>query len=152
MPLAEYSLHGDIAVIRFNNPPMNTLALAMRTEVYELLETAIADPAVKAIVVTGGGRAYCSGAEIREFNTPKTTTFPMSRDLIAAFEESLKPVIAACNGPAVGVGATMQLAMDIRLASAEARYGFVFARHAGERRRGGEALLQPPPHRRRRRR
>ncbi len=121
MPLAEYSLHGDIAVIRFNNPPMNTLALAMRTEVYELLETAIADPAVKAIVVTGGGRAYCSGAEIREFNTPKTTTFPMSRDLIAAFEESLKPVIAAIHGVAMGGGLENAMGCHYRVALAGAQ-------------------------------
>ena len=121
MALTDYSLHGDIAVIRFNNPPMNTLALAMRTEVHEHVKTAVADPAVKAIVITGGGRAYCSGAEIREFNTPKTTTFPMSKDLIAAFEESPKPVIAAIHGVAMGGGLENALGCHYRVALAGAQ-------------------------------
>ena len=73
-----------IAVIRFNNPPMNTLAHTLRSGVLGELQRAIADATVKAIVLIGGGRAFCSGAEIREFNTPKAAISPNSRELIAA--------------------------------------------------------------------
>ncbi|HEX5264136.1 MAG TPA: crotonase/enoyl-CoA hydratase family protein, partial [Phenylobacterium sp.] len=102
------------------------------------------DDAVRCVIVTGAGRAFCAGADLSggadtfdyearggEAMAARTRD-GAQRDggglLTLRIYESLKPVIAAVNGAAVGVGATMQLAMDIRLASTEARYGFVFAR------------------------
>ncbi len=117
MSLAEYSLHGAVAVIKFNNPPMNTLALAMRTEVHAHLLAAAAHPAGNAIVLIGGGRVFCAGAEIREFNTPKPTTFPRSSDLIAAYEASSKPVIAAIHGVAMGGGLEAAMGCHYRVAA-----------------------------------
>lgn len=117
MSSATYSLHGDIAVISLANPPMNTLAHPMRIAMHDLLQKAAADAAVRAIVLTGGGRAFCSGAEIREFNTPAANEFPNSRDLVAAFEHCAKPVVAAIHGAAMGGGLEVALACHYRVAS-----------------------------------
>lgn len=106
-----------IAVIRFNNPPMNTLAHTLRSGVLGELQRAIADATVKAIVLIGGGRAFCSGAEIREFNTPKAAISPNSRELIAAVEASPKPVIAALHGVAMGGGLELAMGCHWRVAS-----------------------------------
>jgi 3-hydroxyacyl-CoA dehydrogenase len=121
MSAAEYSLHGDVAVIRFNNPPMNTLAHAMRVAVVEHLQGAIADAAARSIVLIGGGRAFCSGAEIREFNTPKALASPNTREVIAAIEVSPKPVIAAIHGVAMGGGLEFAMGCHYRVASAGAQ-------------------------------
>jgi 3-hydroxyacyl-CoA dehydrogenase len=117
MSTADYSLHGDIAVISLANPPMNTLALPMRIDMHNLLQKAGADASVKAIVLTGSGRAFCAGAEIREFNTPAANEFPNSRDLVAAFENSPKPVVAAIHGAAMGGGFEVTLACHYRVAA-----------------------------------
>jgi 3-hydroxyacyl-CoA dehydrogenase len=114
---AEYSVHGATAVIRFDNPPMNTLAHALRQAVMEHLANAAADPAVRAIVLTGGGRAFCSGAEIREFNTPKAVASPNLREIIAAIEASGKPVVAAIHGVAMGGGLELALGCHWRVAA-----------------------------------
>ena len=121
MPTAEYSLHGDIAVIRLNNPPMNTLSHAMRSAMHDLLQKAVADPTVKAVVLTGGGRAFCSGAEIREFNTPAGIAAPNLLDLIAALESCPKPVVAAIHGVAMGGGLEVTMACHYRLATIAAQ-------------------------------
>ena len=71
MSKADYSQQGAVAVIRLANPPMNTMAHDMRIAMHDLLQKAAQDPAIKAIVLTGSGRAFCAGAEIREFNTPE---------------------------------------------------------------------------------
>ena len=117
MSTAEYSLHGDIAVIRLSNPPLNTLAHQMRIAMHDLLQKAVADASVKAIVLTGGGRAFCAGAEIREFNTPVANEFPNSRDLVAALENCTKPVVAAIHGAAMGGGLEASLACHYRVAA-----------------------------------
>jgi 3-hydroxyacyl-CoA dehydrogenase len=117
MSAADYSVHGAIAVIRFDNPPMNTLAHAMREAVVGHLAKALADAAVSAVVLTGGGRAFCSGAEIREFNTPKSVASPSVRDIIAAIEASPKPVVAAIHGVAMGGGLELALGCHWRVAA-----------------------------------
>jgi 3-hydroxyacyl-CoA dehydrogenase len=117
MPTAEYAPHGDVAVIRLTNPPMNTLSHAMRTAIYDLLQKAVDDPAVKAVVLTGGGRAFCSGAEIREFNTPAATAAPGLLDLLAALESCSKPLVAAIHGVAMGGGLEVTLACHYRVAA-----------------------------------
>jgi 3-hydroxyacyl-CoA dehydrogenase len=117
MSAADYSVHGATAVIRFDNPPMNTLAHGLRRAVMEQLARATADAAVKAVVLTGGGRAFCSGAEIREFNTPKAVASPALREIIAAIEASAKPVVAAIHGVAMGGGLELALGCHYRAAS-----------------------------------
>ncbi len=117
MNAAKYSVRGAVAAITFHNPPMNTLALAMRLAVLERVRQAIGDPMVKSIVLTGGGRAFCAGAEIREFNTPAALASPTSRELMAAIEASSKPVVAAIHGAAMGGGLELAMCCHYRVAS-----------------------------------
>ncbi len=117
MSTAHYSTQGAVAAIGFNNPPMNTLGHALRVAVREALQRAIDDPAVKAIVLNGGGRGFSSGAEIREFNTPAAIASPNLRELIAAIEASPKPVVAAIHGFAMGGGLELSLGCHYRVAS-----------------------------------
>jgi 3-hydroxyacyl-CoA dehydrogenase len=121
MSAAEYFTRGPVAVIGFNNPPMNTFAHALRVAVREALQKAVADPAVTAIVLNGGGRGFSSGAEIREFNTPAAAASPNLRELIAAIEASRKPVIAAIHGFAMGGGLELALGCHYRVASPGAK-------------------------------
>jgi enoyl-CoA hydratase/carnithine racemase len=109
----------------------------MGAELIEAFDRADADDAVRVIVVTGAGRGFCAGADLASGGDTfdfagREPEQEVHRDGAGRFTlrvfESLKPVIAAINGPAVGVGATMTLPMDIRLASEDARIGFVFAR------------------------
>lgn len=132
-----------IATITLNRPDkMNAYTRMMGQEIMAAMDDIDADDAVRAVIFTGAGdRAFCAGADLTPeggghvFSDPTEVadlSDPKVRDggglLTLRLFESKKPLISACNGVAVGVGATMQLAMDIRLASATARYGFVFAR------------------------
>jgi enoyl-CoA hydratase/carnithine racemase len=138
-----------ILTLTLNRPDkLNAYTGLMQHEMVEALARANADDSVRAIVVTGAGRAFCAGADISEgaagFDFSESGdagaraagaidwSDERIRDsggrLTLALFQCLKPVIAAVNGAAVGVGATMQLAMDIRIASETARFGFVFAR------------------------
>lgn len=133
-----YRVEDRIATITLNRPDkLNAFTRLMMTEMIHAFDRVNADDDVRAVVVTGGGRAFCAGADLAS----RGATFDHSeseagaaghRDggglLTLAIFNCLKPVISACNGAAVGIGATMQCAMDIRLASEQARYGFVFAR------------------------
>src|SRR5262250_1814600 len=93
-----------------------------------------ADDAVRAVIVTGAGRAFCAGADLGggggTFDTGRATAVPRDGGgrITLRIYECRKPLIAAINGAAVGVGATMTLPMDVRIASEQARFGFVFAR------------------------
>jgi len=132
-----------IATITLNRPDkMNAYTRTMGEEIMAAMDDIDADDAVRAVIFTGSGeRAFCAGADLtpenggQVFSDPTEVSDlsdPKVRDggglLTLRLFESKKPLISACNGVAVGVGATMQLAMDIRLASSTARYGFVFAR------------------------
>jgi enoyl-CoA hydratase/carnithine racemase len=130
-----------ILTITLNRPDkLNAFTGTMMTEMVDALKKAGEDDEVRVIVVTGAGRAFCAGADLSAgastFDRASTSKLDWSderiRDgggiLTLAIFECLKPVIAAVNGPAVGIGATMQLAMDIRIASDTARFGFVFSR------------------------
>jgi enoyl-CoA hydratase/carnithine racemase len=138
-----YEVVDGIATITLHRPDkMNAFTRTMMAEIIEAFDRSDGDDGVRAVIVTGHGeRAFCAGADLtpggggQVFSTPGTEADLSSdevRDgggrLTLRIFNSTKPVIAACNGAAVGVGATMQLAMDIRLASDNARYGFVFAR------------------------
>jgi enoyl-CoA hydratase/carnithine racemase len=132
-----------IATITLNRPDkMNAYTRTMGQEIMAAMDDIDSDDAVRAVIFTGAGdRAFCAGADLTPeggghvFSDPTQVddlSDPRVRDggglLTLRLFESTKPLISACNGVAVGVGATMQLAMDIRLASETARYGFVFAR------------------------
>lgn len=132
-----------IATITLNRPDkMNAYTRTMGAEIIAAMDDIDADDSVRAVIVTGAGeRAFCAGADLTPEGGGHVFSDPTQVDdlsdervrdggglLTLRLFESKKPLISACNGVAVGVGATMQLAMDIRLASETARYGFVFAR------------------------
>lgn len=147
----DYSVADGIATITLNRPDkLNAFTGVMMAEMIDAFDRIDADDAVRCVIVTGAGRAFCAGADLsagaktfdydQRTDRPekgggaKTLTYDMeeARDgggrLTLRIFRCLKPVIAAVNGAAVGVGSTMQLPMDIRLASESARFGFVFAR------------------------
>jgi enoyl-CoA hydratase/carnithine racemase len=131
-------LEDGILTITLNRPDrLNAWTETMARELMEAFDRADAEDEVRAVVITGAGRAFCAGADLERggetFDWRSREGAPaVPRDnggqLTLRIFESTKPVIAAVNGPAVGVGATMTLPMDIRLAGQEARFGFVFVR------------------------
>jgi len=137
-------IEDGIATITLNRPDrMNAFTLQMMEELIAAFDKTDADDTVRAVIVTGAGKAFCAGADLSggadtfdykemQENAPDSLANGINRDgggmVSLRIFRSLKPVIGAINGAAVGVGATMSLAMDIRLASETARYGFVFAR------------------------
>ncbi|MFM8941188.1 MAG: crotonase/enoyl-CoA hydratase family protein [Phenylobacterium sp.] len=134
-----------IATLTLNRPDkLNAFNTQMMQEMIAAFDQTDADDSVRVVIVTGAGRAFCAGADLSagaatfDYSTrggqdkEARTVEGVQRDggglLTLRIYDSLKPVIAAVNGPAVGVGVTMQLAMDIRMASTDAKYGFVFSR------------------------
>ncbi|MEZ5938294.1 MAG: crotonase/enoyl-CoA hydratase family protein [Hyphomonadaceae bacterium] len=132
-----------IAIATFNRPDkMNTFNYYMMHDLLNLFDVTDADDSIKAVIVTGSGRAFCAGADLGSggdtFSKKSTDADNeiiingIRRDgggrCVLRIYRSLKPVIAAVNGAAVGVGVTMQLPMDIRMASTKSKFGFVFAR------------------------
>ncbi len=148
----DYSVRDGILTLTLNRPEqLNAFTVTMANELVAAFGRASADDTVRAIVVTGSGRAFCAGMDLSvpgnvfgldETQTPTLTDLHQRLDDPAIFAgvrdtggrvtlaiyECSKPVIAAINGPAVGIGATMTLAMDIRLASEKAKIGFVFGK------------------------
>jgi len=126
-----------VCTITLHRPEqLNAFTTTMLRELIEAFERTDADDAVRVVVVTGAGRGFCAGADLssgggtfdyREPGGPRAHRDGGGLVTLRIFE-SKKPVIAAINGPAVGVGATMTLPMDVRIASTSARFGFVFAR------------------------
>lgn len=113
---AEYQVHGAVAVITLNNPPVNGMGLATRTAAVAGIERALADVAVKAIVITGAGKAFSGGADIREFNSPKALAEPSLHTFIATAESSTKPVVAAIHTICMGGGLELSLGCHYRVA------------------------------------
>ena len=114
---AQYEVHGNVAVITLNNPPVNSLGLATRQGVAEGLERANADAAVKAIVIAGAGKAFSGGADIKEFGSPKALQEPNLLSLILALENSAKPVVAAVHTVCMGGGLELSLGCHYRIAA-----------------------------------
>jgi len=134
----QVALQDGVMTITLNRPErLNAWTLAMCEELIAALDQADGDDGVRAVIFTGAGRAFCAGADLgaggqtfRRLAGERQEPIPRDsggRFTLRAFE-STKPLIAAVNGPAVGIGATMTLPMDIRLASDDARFGFVFTR------------------------
>ncbi|HVB93521.1 MAG TPA: crotonase/enoyl-CoA hydratase family protein [Acidimicrobiales bacterium] len=134
----EVDVDGAVATITLDRPDrLNAFTNTMRHELIDAFDRTDADDGVRAVVVTGSGRGFCAGADLqggdRTFDyVAAAEDGSIPRDgggtVVLRIFDSLKPVIAAINGPAVGVGITMTLPMDIRLASVDARIGFVFNR------------------------
>jgi len=144
-----YDVEDQILTITLNRPEkLNAYNATMQAELIAAFDAADADDNVRAIIVTGAGRGFCAGADLsggadtfdRDVRKGPVKRLPNGdvdysdekvRDgggqVTLRIFKCLKPVIAAVNGPAVGIGATMQLAMDIRIASESARFGFVFS-------------------------
>ncbi|MEQ1781809.1 MAG: crotonase/enoyl-CoA hydratase family protein [Hyphomonadaceae bacterium] len=138
-----YEVNDGVAVLTLSRPEkLNAFTGVMMNEMIEALDRVDSDDAVRAVIVTGDGRAFCAGADL----SSGASTFDFAKQGGKAIDYSddaardgggrvtlrifklLKPIIAAINGPAVGIGATMTLPMDIRLASDSAKIGFVFSR------------------------
>ncbi|MFZ2329129.1 MAG: enoyl-CoA hydratase-related protein, partial [Rhodoferax sp.] len=114
---AQYQVHGDVAVITLNNPPVNGLGLATRQGIADGMAKANADAAVKAIVITGAGKAFSGGADIKEFGSPKAIQEPNLLSVIGVLENSTKPVVAAIHTVAMGGGLELALGCHYRIAA-----------------------------------
>jgi len=114
---AQYHTDGDVAVITMSNPPVNGLGLSTRQAIVDGLARADVDPAVKAIVLTGAGKAFSGGADIREFGSPKAIQEPNLLSVILAVENARKPVIAAVHSVAMGGGLELALGCHYRIAA-----------------------------------
>src|ERR1700689_1571925 len=144
-----YQVSEQILTITLNRPDkLNAFNATMMRELIEAFNAADADDDIRVVIVTGAGRAFCAGADLssgadtfdRDARRGPVKRLPDGRidysdpnardgggQLTLRIFKCLKPVVAAVNGPAVGIGVTMQLAMDIRIASEAARFGFVFS-------------------------
>ncbi len=114
---ANYEVRGPVAVITLNNPPVNGLGYETRKGIIEGLEKAQADAAVKAIVLTGAGRAFSGGADINEFGSPKAGAEPNLLTVIRTLEQSGKPVVAAVHSVCMGGGLELALGCHYRMAA-----------------------------------
>jgi len=134
-----YDVAGGVATLTLNRPDrLNAVNSTVIRELVEAFDRADGDDDVRAVIVTGAGRAFCAGADLGAGGTtfaggPGRSERPEDHHdggglVTLRIFEMTKPVIAAINGPAVGFGITMTLAMDVRLASSAAKIGFVFAR------------------------
>lgn len=135
-----YDISDNILTITLNRPEkLNAFTRTMGEEIVAAMDRADADDAVRAIIFTGTGRAYCAGADLsaggqtfdyeaRGVVEPETVKRDGGGLVTLRLFQSTKPIIGAINGPAVGIGVTMQLPMDVRIASDTARFGFVFSR------------------------
>jgi 3-hydroxyacyl-CoA dehydrogenase len=115
MSQASYRQDGEIAVITMENPPVNGLGFDLRTGIDAGVRRALADTSVKAVVLTGTTRAFSGGADIREFNSPKSSASPNLAELITLIEGADKPVVAAVAGLALGGGNELALGCHYRV-------------------------------------
>ncbi|VTV16038.1 Fatty acid oxidation complex subunit alpha [Variovorax sp. WDL1] len=114
---AEYKVLGDVAVITLANPPVNGLGHATRIGITDGLSKALDDAAVKAIVITGAGKAFSGGADIKEFGTPKALQEPNLLSVILALEASTKPIVAAIHSVCMGGGLELAMGCHYRVAA-----------------------------------
>lgn len=112
-----YEVHGTVAVITLNNPPVNGLGFTTRLSITDNLQKANADAAVKSIVITGAGTAFSGGADIKEFGSPKALAEPNLLSVILAIENSAKPVVAAVHSVCMGGGLELALGCHYRIAA-----------------------------------
>ena len=113
---AEYQVNGAVAVITLANPPVNGLGLSTRKGIVDGVTKALNDPAVKAVVITGAGKAFSGGADIKEFNTPAALAEPSLHTVIRIVENAEKPIVAAIHSVAMGGGLELALGCHYRVA------------------------------------
>jgi enoyl-CoA hydratase/carnithine racemase len=131
----------SVSILELNRPEkLNAFNMQMLDDMLDAIDHINTNDNIKSLVITGSGRAFCAGADLssgektfdNSFDTKAQYKSDFMRDaggiLNLKIYNSLKPVIAACNGDAVGIGATMQLPADVRIASKKSRFGFVFAK------------------------
>jgi len=132
-----YEVDDGVLTLTLDRPErLNAFTWTMMSELIDAFDRSDADDDVRAVIVTGAGRAFCAGADLsgggKTFDNSERETIEEHRDgggqLTLRIFESTKPVIAAINGAAVGVGVTMTLPMDVRIASTTSKFGLVFAR------------------------
>ncbi|WP_396655763.1 enoyl-CoA hydratase-related protein [Microbacterium sp.] len=130
-----FEIEDGIATITLNRPEkLNAANVGMLTRIIDLFDRTDADDDVRAVIVTGSGRAFCAGADLDSAGSPfdasgadyESSGRDLGGEVTLRVFRSLKPVIAAINGPAVGFGASFVLPMDIRLLADSAKVGFVF--------------------------
>jgi enoyl-CoA hydratase/carnithine racemase len=131
---------GRVGIVTFNRPEkLNAWTYAMNDEMLDAIESCNEDPGIGAIIVTGAGRGFCAGADVSGFNNSIEAReaadgrrgemdAPRENEHLAAFLRRSKPLIAAVNGPSIGVGLTLTLPMDLRIASETARFSMRFIR------------------------
>ncbi len=136
----EYEKDGAILTITLSRPDrMNAFTHVMRDELIDAFDQADADDEVRAIIITGSGKAFCAGADLgagkdtfnykkRGLKEEKVINRDGGGQVTLRMFNCTKPIIGAINGAAVGIGATMTLPMDVRIASEKARFGFVFSK------------------------
>ncbi len=114
---------GPLAIITLDNPPVNSLGHALRQRIVAALAAAQADTSVCAIVLTGNAKAFCAGADVSEFGTPRQTAEPVLATVLSQVENCSKPVVAAIAGVALGGGLELALACHARVALENAKLG-----------------------------
>ncbi|CAM3747746.1 3-hydroxyacyl-CoA dehydrogenase NAD-binding domain-containing protein [Parendozoicomonas haliclonae] len=119
----DYQKHDSIALMTLNCGPVNSLGLALRTELLNHFRSATEDESIKAIVITGSGRFFCAGADVTEFDNGKAFAEPRIPTVFDEIDRCPKPVIAAVNGTALGGGLELALACDYRIVHSKAQLG-----------------------------
>ncbi len=123
MAQVDYSVRGQVAVLAFQSPPVNSLGLGLRREIFTALERACGDAAVHAIVLVGAGGTFCAGADIRELGKPDMEHAPNFWHINKLLDAAPKPVVAAIEGVALGGGLELALACHYRVALDTAKVG-----------------------------
>ncbi|NLY34976.1 MAG: 3-hydroxyacyl-CoA dehydrogenase [Alcaligenaceae bacterium] len=123
MSHATYEIKDRVALITFQNPPVNGMSYALRKSLVVFVDQAEADSGVDAIVITGSARAFSGGADVTEFGTPKVLQQPILRVVIEVLENVTKPVVAAIDGVCLGGGLELALGAHYRVAAAHAQIG-----------------------------
>ena len=121
MDKLSFEVIDGVAVLKFDNPPVNSLGLELRQALTAAIERANADAGIQAIVLIGSGTAFSGGADIREFGTPKAAAHPNLRTVIKEVEDSAKPVIAAIGGVCMGGGLELAMGCHYRVGVPGAR-------------------------------
>jgi enoyl-CoA hydratase/carnithine racemase len=133
-----YDVKDHVATLTLNRPErLNALGDTLREDFYDAVKKAAAEPEVRVLVVTGAGRGFCSGGDVKsmkeretsgETASPTDQAFPMRDRAILAMRDCPKPIIAAVNGPAAGAGMNLALACDVRIASTAAKFSQAFVK------------------------